>query len=165
MVVLDERRLPNLARVVASFASLPHARFLGMRCDEIGPGRATLSVPYQDRLIGNCKSGVLHGGVITALLDTLSWLVVAAAVPEETAVATLDLRIDYLRPAQPGQTIRATAQCFKVTSNVAFTRGVAYHERAEDPIAQLTGTCMLGSTGFTAERGGGARVDAEPKSC
>lgn len=165
MVVLDERRRPNLAGVVASFASLPHARFLGMRCDEIGPGHATLSIPYQDRLIGNCRSGVLHGGVITALLDTLSWLVVATTVPEDTAIAILDLRIDYLRPAQPGQSVRAAAQCYKITSNVAFTRGVAYHERREDPIAQSTGTCMVRSYPVAAEGGSDALDDAGVKAC
>lgn len=152
MVVQDERRLPNLARVVASFAKLPHAQFLGMRCDEIGPARAMLSVPYQDRLIGNFRTGVLHGGVITAVLDTVGWLAIAALLPEATAIATLDLRIDYLRPAQPGQTIRATARCTKITSSIAFACGVAFHEREDEPIAQLTGTYMLGSTGFTADQ-------------
>lgn len=150
MAVLDDSRLPDLARVAAAFSSLPHARFLAMRCDEIRHGRATLSLPYQQRLVGNCETGVLHGGVITTLLDTLSWLVASTAVPEDVAVATLDLRIDYLRKATPAAKIRATAECYKVTSNVAFTRGVAYHDTIEDAIAQLTGTCMLGSTGFSA---------------
>ena len=162
MVVHDERRLPNLARVVASFARLPHAQYLGMRCDEIGPQRASLSVPYHQRLIGNPRTGVLHGGVITAVLDTVGWLAIAALLPEETAIATLDLRIDYLRPAQPGQTIRATAQCTKITTSVAFARGVAYHESVDNPIAQLSGTYMLGSTGFTADQGGGSRDGAQP---
>jgi uncharacterized domain 1 len=162
MVVLDAHRLPDLSRVVATFESLPHAQFLGLRCDEIGPGRAVLSVAYQERLVGNCHSGVLHGGVITTVLDTLSWLVATAAVPEGTAVATLDLRIDYLRPARPGFAIRAAAECYKITSSVAFTRGVAFHERQDDPIAQLTGTCMLGSTGFSTAGGsrGAARQGA-----
>ena len=153
MAVIEESPFPDLARVIAAFSSLPHARFLGIRCDEIGPARAILSVPYQNRLIGNYKTAVLHGGVITALLDTLSWLVATAAVPEGTAVATLDLRIDYLRPAKPLEIIRASGHCYKVTSSVAFTRGVAYHDRPDDPIAQLTGACMLGSTGFSTAGG------------
>lgn len=153
MAATDMSRPPDLARVVAAFNSLPHARFLGMRCDDIAIGRATLSVPYQHRLIGNCQTGVLHGGVITTLLDTLSWLVATAAVPEGTAVATLDLRVDYLRPATPLEAIRATAECYKRTSNVAFTRGFAYHTHPGEPIAQLTGTCMIGSTGFSTAGG------------
>lgn len=166
MAETDLSRPPDLTRVVAAFNSLPHARFLGMRCDDIGVGRATLSVAYQERLIGNRQSGVLHGGVITALLDTLSWLVATAAVPEGTAVATLDLRIDYLRPARPREVIRATAECYRRTSNVAFTRGVAYHEHPGDAIAQLTGTCMIGSTGFSTAGGeaiGGEAIGDAPR--
>jgi uncharacterized protein (TIGR00369 family) len=149
----DAGGVPDLKRVVAAFNSLPHARFLGIRCDDIGVGRATLSVAYQERLVGNCQTGVLHGGVITTLLDTLSWLVATAAVPEGTAVATLDLRVDYLRPAKPLEVIRASAECYKRTSTVAFTRGFAFHDRVDRPIAQLTGTCMIGSTGFSTAGG------------
>ncbi|MFO1129364.1 MAG: PaaI family thioesterase [Rhodospirillales bacterium] len=152
----DESRFPDLSRVLAALSSVPQARFLGIRCDEIGPGRAILSMPYQDRLIGNPKTAVIHGGVITTLLDTLSWLVASTSVSEQTAVATLDLRIDYLRPATPLEPIRAAGECYKLTSSVAFTRGVAYHDNRDDPIAHLTGTCMLGSTGFSAAKGGTA---------
>lgn len=157
MIVPDERDLPDLARLLASFSRLPHVPFLGMRCDEIGRGWAKLSVPYQERLVGNSETGVLHGGVITAVLDTVGWLAVASLLPEGIAVATLDLRVDYLRPARPGQTVYASAECAKLTSSVAFTRGTAFHERADDPIAHLGGTYMLGSTGFTGEQGGSAR--------
>lgn len=152
MAARDTRNLPDLARLLASFSRLPHVQFLGMRCDEIGPGRAKISAPYQERLIGNSETGVIHGGVITAMLDTVGWLAVATVLPEGIAVATLDLRVDYLRPARPGLVIRASAACCKLTSSVAFSRGTAYHDRDDDPIAHLAGTYMLGSTGFTGEQ-------------
>ena len=86
-----------------------------------------MSLDFDEKLIGNPRTRVVHSGVITALLDTLCGLVVMTKVPEGTPLATLDLRIDYLRPATPDETIRATAECYKVTSNVAFVRGVAFN--------------------------------------
>jgi hypothetical protein len=71
-------------------------------------------------------------------------------VPTGAPLATLDLRIDYLRPATPGETIRATAECHKVTANVAFVRGAAFHVSPQDAIAYCTGTFMLGGVGFSA---------------
>ncbi|MEZ4255338.1 MAG: PaaI family thioesterase [Polyangiales bacterium] len=66
-------------------------------------------------------------------------------------IATLDLRIDYLRPATPGQAVLAEARCFKTTKNVAFVRSVAYHDRVDDPIATATGTFMLQTQTVRAE--------------
>lgn len=141
---------PDLSLVVQAFANIPHSRLLGLRLDEIRHGHAAMSVAWDERLIGNPRTRVVHSGVITALLDTLCGLVVMSAVPDGTALATLDLRIDYLRPATPGETIRAAAECYKVTSSIAFVRGSAFHTRKEDAIAHCTGTFMLGGAGFTA---------------
>ena len=142
--------LPDLARVVSAFANIPHCRLLGIRLDEVRRGNGMMSLDYDERLIGNPRTRVVHSGVITALLDTLCGLVVMTRVPEGTPLATLDLRIDYLRPAAPGETIRASAECYKVTANVAFVRGAAFHGTPEDAIAHCTGTFMLGGVGFSA---------------
>ena len=121
-----------------------------MRLDEVRRGSGTMSLDYHEKLIGNPRTRVVHSGVITALLDTLCGLVVMSTVPDGTPLATLDLRIDYLRPATPGETIRATGECYKVTANVAFVRGAASHGAPQDAIAHCTGTFMLGGVGFSA---------------
>jgi uncharacterized protein (TIGR00369 family) len=123
-----------------------------MKVIELRPNKGFMSVAYHPSLVGNPKTGVVHGGVITALLDTLCGMVVMASVPDDTPVATLDLRIDYLRPARPGEEIRAQAECYKVTENVAFARGLAYHDTVGDPIANATATFMLTGTGFSVAR-------------
>jgi uncharacterized protein (TIGR00369 family) len=153
--------LPDLARVVSAFANIPHCRLLGMRLDEVRRGSGMMSLDYDEKLIGNPRTRVVHSGVITALLDTLCGLVVMSTVPEGTPVATLDLRIDYLRPATPGETIRATAECYKVTANVAFVRGAAFHDAPDDAIAHCTGTFMLSGVGFSAAAASSERSGAE----
>jgi len=162
--------LPDLNRVKKLFEDIPHCRELGMKIIELRQGKGFMEVPYDKKLVGNPKTGVVHGGVITALLDTLCGVVVMSAVPENTPLATLDLRIDYIRPATPGETIRSSAECYKVTEHVAFVRGLAYHDLPDDPIANCTGTFMLAATGFAAGKPHGdvkkraAESESEPKA-
>jgi uncharacterized protein (TIGR00369 family) len=139
---------PDLPQVIAVFENIPHSHALGMRVIELRYGHGFMRIPYDEKLIGNPATGVVHGGVITAFLDTLCGLVVTASVPARTAIATLDLRIDYLRPAAPKGDILGSAECYKVTRTIAFVRGIAYQETFRDPIANCTGTFMLGAAGF-----------------
>jgi uncharacterized protein (TIGR00369 family) len=122
---------------------VPHNRALGMELVELRDGESLFKLPYDPKLVGNPDTGVIHGGAITALLDGASGAAVFAALPEMVPIATLDLRIDYLRPAEVGQTVMARATCYKLTRNVAFTRAVAYHDDPADPIAHSVGTFMI----------------------
>jgi acyl-coenzyme A thioesterase PaaI-like protein len=150
---------------------IPHSRAIGMRLLETGGGVAIMCVPYDRKLVGNPGTGVLHGGVITSALDSASGAAVGSALAsfgrgayhalrsqdsgaEDGAtrvegmagwrpIATLDLRIDYMKPAMPGKDVLARAECYKLTRNVAFVRGVAYHDDPSDPIATSVATFML----------------------
>jgi len=108
-----------------------------------GPAKATMRIPYGPHLVGNPDTGVVHGGVITALLDHTSGAAVMAALKDPMAIATLDLRIDYMKPATPGEAIIAEVTCLKVTHSVAFVRGSAYQSSPDDPVAICTGAFML----------------------
>ena len=120
-------RLP--LRFVQGFSqNVPHNRALGIEIVEILPGEAVFRLPYDAKLVGNPDTGVLHGGAITALLDGASGAAVFATLAELVPIATLDLRIDYLRPAEAGRAVMARGDCYKMTRNVAFTRAVAYHD-------------------------------------
>ena len=125
---------------------IPHNRALGLRVVGISKGEAIFALPYDPKLVGNPDTGVIHGGAITALLDAASGAAVFAALTEWSQIATLDLRIDYLRAAEVGRDVTCRATCHRLTRNVAFTRAVAYHDGAEqDPIASSVGTFMLGT--------------------
>lgn len=122
---------------------VPFAQAIGMEIVDAKTAEAWMRVPYSEKLIGNPDTGVIHGGVITATLDNVSGVAVQLALPERTAIATLDLRIDYMRPATPGQDLTAHAHCYKVTRNIAFVRSTAYHDDIDDPIATSVGAFML----------------------
>lgn len=128
---------------------VPHAKALGMTILDAKPAQAWLSVPYDKKLIGNVETGVIHGGVITAMLDNACGVAVQLALPERVSIATLDLRIDYMKPATPGETLVGHAHCYKVTRNIAFVRGTAYHTDPGDPIATCVGTFMLAANRAT----------------
>ena len=124
---------------------IPHAQAIGLTVIDARPDEAWLKVPYSENLIGNPETGVVHGGVITTLLDNAAGTAVILALEEPRSIATLDLRIDYMKPATPGRDIVGYCRCYKVTRNVAFARGVAYHDTADDPIATMVATFMLGA--------------------
>lgn len=124
-------------------AGLPHAREIGMRLHRSAGGRSVLSVAYDEKLVGDPESGVLHGGVVTALLDTACGSAVMSMPGKLKGTATLDLRIDYMRPASVGQTVYAAGECYRMTRLIGFARAVAYHDDPSDPIASAAGAFML----------------------
>lgn len=140
----DDEDSKNRLRLVKRFsAGVPHNKALGLRILEMSASEALFELPYSAKLIGNPDTGVLHGGAITALIDGASGAAVFAALLEFVPIATLDLRIDYLRPAEAGRSVIARATCYKLGRNVAFTRAVAYHDDPADPIAHSVGTFMV----------------------
>lgn len=124
--------------------ALPHCGFLNMDIRETGPGRAVMSVPYDPRFIGDPATGVVHGGVITALLDSCAGGAVLMHGAGQSGTATLGLRIDYMRPAIPGKRIFAEAKVYHATRSVAFLRATAYEDDPADPIATGAGTFTVG---------------------
>jgi len=128
------------------FSSIPHARELGIEVTDIGPARGTLKIPYRDVLIGDPRTGIIHGGVITSLIDSSCGLAVFAALPRMEAIATLDLRIDYMKPAQPKLDIYAFSECYKLTRQIAFVRSIAYQDDINDPVATSVSAFMRASS-------------------
>ena len=130
-------------------AQIPHAAAIGMTLVSRREGVCIVRVPYAAHLVGDPDTGVIHGGVISALLDNASGMAVrsdGSENAEERSMATLDLRIDYMRPAQPREDLFAEAECYRMTSNVAFVRAIAYQRDRDDPIASSVATFMLGTS-------------------
>lgn len=121
-------------------AGTPHAVELGIKFVSIDIGRATLSLPYNKSMIGNPDTKVLHGGAVTTLLDQACGLAALTGFETPTSAATLNLSIDYMRSAKPGETVIAVANCYKATRHIAFIRAYAHDGDEDDPLATAQAT-------------------------
>ena len=117
----------------------------GLRLDRAASGEAWSSLPYRPVFVGDTETGVLHGGVVTAMLDETCGMAVQLALDGTRAIATLDLRIDYQKPATPGLDIKAHSICYRVTRSIAFVRATAYQDSEDDPVATATACFMIGA--------------------
>lgn len=127
----------------AMVQAVPYNAALGLRVEDFEEGVSYLRLPYRAELVGNPATGVLHGGIVTSLIDAACGMAVFMKLQRVIRIATLDLRIDYLKPAEPPRDVRARAECYKVTRQIAFVRALAYHDDPADPIASSAGTFML----------------------
>jgi uncharacterized protein (TIGR00369 family) len=120
-----------------------HGRALGLHFEASGPNWIELSLPWREQLVGVPQSGILASGAIVSPIDTASggsvWMTLGRFAP----VVTLNLRIDYLRPALQGESLHAHCECLKITRSVAFIRGVAHSGDPARPIAHSAATFML----------------------
>lgn len=128
----------------------PFGQSLGFEFLDAVDGILKMRTPWAGHLVGDPDTGVVHGGVITAMLDNACGRAVhmariEAGRDDEGAIATLDLRIDYMSAAEPGKDLYAEAHCYRLTHNVAFVRATAYTRSVEEPVASAVGAFMLGT--------------------
>jgi uncharacterized protein (TIGR00369 family) len=134
--------LKRLMTTMMAMAS-PHMRELGIEFLQADGGTVVGMLPYRDDLVGDPATGVLHGGAVTTLLDSTGGAAVLSALNGPAPIATLDLRIDYLRPSTPLAPLYARVECYKLTRHIAFARGTAYNRDPADPVASMSATFML----------------------
>ncbi len=126
---------------------VPHAAALGLSLVELGKGRGSMQAPWREDLVGDPDTGVIASGVVTALIDHTCGLAINSAMAEATPIATLDLRIDYLRPAAPKTGVTAEAHCYRLTRSIGFVRAQAWDVSPDDPVATAQAAFMLNPRG------------------
>ena len=127
-------------RFMTYVRNVGHGGAIGIAYHDHGEDWAELSLPYDERLIGMTESGIIASGPIVSLMDMATSLSVWLKLGRFRPQATLDLRVDYLRPAMPGRTVIGRGMCYRITRSIAFVRGIAHDGDADDPVANVTGT-------------------------
>lgn len=146
--------LPQLASGAA------HTHALGFAYEGLEGDRIRLRVPWREDLVGDPETGVLAGGLVTALLDHVGGLAVWVALDRFESIATLDLRVDYMRAAEPRRDLIAEARCYRLTRSIAFVRAWAFEDEPANPVAAAQSAYMLASS---AGRAPGANLKGDAR--
>lgn len=120
-----------------------HNGVLGITYRAHGADWVELELPYDEKLIGDPETGILASGPIVTLMDMATSISIWVRSSTFRQQATLDLRVDYLRPATPGKAVIGRGECYRITRNIAFIRGQAHDGDPDHPIAHAAGTYMF----------------------
>jgi uncharacterized protein (TIGR00369 family) len=123
-----------------------HNHLIGVEYNAHGRDWVELRLPYAEKLVSDAETGILASGPIFTMMDMATSLSIWLKRGQFQPQATLDLRIDYLRPATPGQTVFGRGECYRLTKSIAFVRGQAHDGDPERPVANVAGTFMFTAT-------------------
>ncbi len=131
-------------KLFTTFASqVGHGGALGILYVDHGADWVELALDYSEKLVGVPETGIIASGPIISLMDMATSMAIWVKLDRFRHQATLDMRVDYLRPATPGRRIHGRGECYRVTRSVGFVRGIAHDGDAADPVAHVTGTFMF----------------------
>lgn len=122
---------------------MPQSKAIGARFTKVEKGFAECVLPYRADLFGDEENGIMASGAVITLIDQTCGTACMAALEKPLTLATLDLRIDYMRKARKGHDIRSTAHCYRVTNSIAFVRAFAYDSENDDDIISAAQACFM----------------------
>ena len=116
--------------------SVRHSMVLGLEIEWADERGVRVRMPWRADLVGNPDTRMIHGGAIFAMMDQAGGLsITCATYPAFEITPTIDFRVDHLRGPEPGTAVVCEAECYRLTSNVAFVRVTTWAEGVEEPIA------------------------------
>jgi uncharacterized protein (TIGR00369 family) len=150
------KEIKSLLEIVgAVYDNLPFNRHLGLKVAFVKIDRAGFTFTMKNELIGNSVHGILHGGVISAVLDATGGMTATAAAIERmpglsheeiakriARIGTIDMRVDYLRPGR-GVQFHSAGTVMRTGRKVAVTR-MELKNQEDLLIAVGTGTYIVG---------------------
>ncbi|HEY2945994.1 MAG TPA: PaaI family thioesterase [Vicinamibacteria bacterium] len=101
---------------------VPFNRLLGIQGEAASPGACVLVLPVRPEFVGDFRRPALHGGVVSALIDTAGGVAAWSALGAEESVSTVDLTVDFLEPAGLAGPLRASAQLVRKGNRVCHVR-------------------------------------------
>jgi uncharacterized protein (TIGR00369 family) len=154
----DHRR----AWVEAFITGIPYAAASGMRVTDMGQGHASLLLPARATWTGDAERRLIHPGCLSVLADTACGVAVGTALEALEPFATLDLRMDYLRPAIAETDLVCRAECHRLSRSVAFVRGELFQPGQDEPVAMVNATFMRATANARRQDMGAAGAAAAP---
>jgi len=151
-----QNEIDALLKIVREvYENLPFNRLLGLRVANLQLDEAGFDFAMRNKLIGNAVHGILHGGVISAVLDTTGGMTATASAIERrqglsdgeitdwiARIGTIDMRVDYLRPGR-GKRFQSSGTVMRTGNKVAVTRMELRNEE-NVMIAVGTGAYIIG---------------------
>ena len=132
--------------LISTFArAVPHVQELGIVVDSLDERGALAHMPYRDEWLGDPSRGLIHTGLVTSFVDSISGVAVFGKLANFEPIATLDLRMDYLRPALRDKPLHGRAECYRVSSHIAFVRASVWQDDEQQPVAQSQSVFMRSS--------------------
>jgi len=152
----SQKKVAALLEIVHEvYENLPFNRLLGLNVANLKLDEAGFSFPMRTELIGNDVHGILHGGVISAVLDTTGGMTATASAIKRmqdfshdeivdwiARIGTIDMRVDYLRPGR-GKRFKSTGTVMRTGNKVAVTR-MELNNEENVLIAVGTGAYIVG---------------------
>lgn len=130
------------AQAATFFTRHGHSGWLGLAYRDNGENWVELELPWREDLLGEEDRQVLASGPIISLMDMASGMAIWTTMGDFTPIATLDLRVDYQRPARERAAVIGRVECYRTTRSAAFVRGVAHDGDPDDPVAHIAGVFM-----------------------
>lgn len=126
----------------------PHARKLNLKLVSADERSVALKLPYSKDIIGDSVNNYIHGGAVTTAIDTACGAAIFQLQNNLRALATLDLRVDHIRPAAPGADVNIFAECYHLTHTIAFVRATAFTDDIDTPTATAVGSFIRSNKQF-----------------
>jgi uncharacterized protein (TIGR00369 family) len=123
--------------------NVPHMKELGIEFHGIGDKWVELVMPFKESQVADPEYGIIASGAIFSLMDSVCGMASMLARGALEPNATIDLRVDYLREPRPQATVIGRGECYRMTRQIAFVRGVAHDGDPAAPIAHVAGTFVF----------------------
>lgn len=157
MIRPDQKKLHQIARMWNSRGRGLIAE-MNLKIEKVAIDGVLVRMPFNPSFCADEDRTLLHGGVLTALLDSVFGLANFVAIDGISSMATVDLRIDYLRPARSRADVMVRAECIRQTRHIAFNSGSIWLDEPDQ--AEVA----RGAASFALTRGEVSILDAMTQS-
>ncbi len=124
--------------------NIPMAKFIGVKVLEIEEGYVKLLFPYREEFIGDPRSKRLHGGYTATAVDLAGGVAAMTYMTsKEDDVATIDMRIDYIRPGKARDIIAEGKVISKRRRSIVTDMKIYHSDNSEKIIAEGRGVFSI----------------------